>query len=59
MDWHLGTLGPALKPVYDALIGTSPEQRDNQSLALGIGRLNHTILILDRALEYRNDVAGD
>ena len=59
MDWHLGTLGPALKPVYDALIRTSPEQRDNQSLALGIERLSHTISILDRALECRNYVAGD
>ena len=29
MDWHLGTSGPPLKPVYDALIRTSSEQRDN------------------------------
>ena len=55
----MGTLGPVLKHVYDVLIRTSPEQRDNQSLALGIERLNHIISILDRALECRDDVAGD
>ena len=45
--------------MYDALIRTSPEQSDNQSLALKIERLNHNISILDRALECRNDVTGD
>ncbi len=59
MDWHLGTLRPAFKPVYDALIRASPEQRENQSLALGMKKLTHTISILDRAFECRNDIAGD
>ena len=31
-----GDLRPSFKPVYDALIRTSSEKRDNQSLALGL-----------------------
>jgi len=59
MDWHLGTLGPALKPVYDALIRTRPEDRDAAALSAGIEKLKSTVAILEGALEGRKYVAGD
>jgi glutathione S-transferase len=59
MDWHLGTLGPALKPVYDALIRTSPDERNQDALKIGIENLRNTISILDDALKGRKYVAGD
>lgn len=59
MDWHLGTLGPALKPVYDALIRTIAEDRDAAAIAAGTEKLIATISILNDALVDRAYVAGD
>lgn len=59
MDWHLGTLGPTLKPVYDALIRTPVEEQDEVAIAAGTNRLIDTIAILDGALADRDYVAGD
>ena len=59
MDWQLSTLGPAITPVFWALVRPSPGGPVAMQLAGLIDKLARTWALLDRELAGRPYVAGD
>jgi glutathione S-transferase len=59
LDWELGTLAPAIFPVFWGLIRTAPEQRDEKALAGATEKLIELWRLLDGQLAKRPYVAGD
>ena len=59
LDWHLGTLGPVINPVFIALYRTPATGRDEKVVAGLIARLTATMASLDRQMAGRAYIAGD
>ncbi len=59
MDWQLGTVGPTMAPVYNNLIRTVPEDRNQAVIDSGMERLAELFGILDSHLARNAHVAGD
>lgn len=59
LDWQLTTLGPAIGPVFWALIRTPEGERDIKALPGQISRLAKVWGLLDRELGGRSHVAGN
>lgn len=58
MDWQLGTLAPAIVPLYQAIVRTLPERRDAGAIEAHRSRTAAAIARLDAALADRAFVAG-
>lgn len=58
MDWQMGTLWAALRPVFIGLVRTSPEERDDAAIRVAVGKTAENWKILDAHLEGRDYVAG-
>lgn len=59
MDWQLGTLWVALRPVFLGLIRTPPEERDEAAIETARKRTAATWDILENHLEGRDYALGD
>lgn len=59
LDWELGTLAPAIFPLFWGLIRTPPEKRDPKALASAQQRLTELWQVLDRHLSSQPYAAGD
>jgi glutathione S-transferase len=59
MDWQLSTAQPAIGPVFQGLVRTPPERRDQAAIAAGAERLVAAMRLLDAHLAGRRFVAGD
>jgi glutathione S-transferase len=59
LDWQLTTLGPAIGPVFWALIRTPEAERDTKALPGQISRLAKVWGLLDRELAGRSHVASN
>lgn len=59
MDWQLSTLGPAITPVFWALVRPSPGGPDARQLQALIDKLGQTWALLDGELADRPYVAGE
>ena len=59
MDWQLSTLGPAITPVFWALVRPSPGGPDAGQLRALIDKLGRTWGLLDGHLDNRPYLAGD
>lgn len=58
MDWQLTTMGPAMTPVYRALIRTPADRQDPAFIQTSRARAEERWKILDSFLENRSFVAG-
>ena len=58
MDWQQTTLGPSQTVVFQGLVRTPPEKRDNAAIARGVERAGQAWALLDRQLAGRDWVAG-
>lgn len=59
LDWELGTLAPAIFPVFWGLIRTPAAQRDEKALAAAQEKLAAVWQLLDRQLGKSAFAAGD
>ena len=59
MDWQTATFWPALRPVFQQLIRTSPEEQNKALIEKGIAAAGEISAVLDAALADRDFVAGD
>lgn len=59
LDWELGTLAPAMFPLFWGLIRTPPAERDPKALAAAQAKLTELWRILDQELSSRPYVAGE
>lgn len=59
MDWQLGTVAPAMAPVYNNLIRTAPADRNQTVIDTGRARLIELFTILDRYLGETAYVGGN
>lgn len=59
LDWELGTLAPAIHPVFWGLIRTPPEKRNEAAIAEAKVRLTDVFAVLDGQLGKQPYVAGD
>ena len=59
MDWQTATFWPALRPVFQQLIRTSPEEQNKALSEKGIADAGEISAVLDAALADRDFVAGD
>ncbi|MBO23278.1 MAG: glutathione S-transferase [Rhodospirillaceae bacterium] len=59
MDWQTATFWPALRPVFQQLIRTSPEEQNKALIEKGIADAGEISAVLDAALADRDFVAGD
>ncbi|MBB2930363.1 glutathione S-transferase family protein [Paraburkholderia silvatlantica] len=53
LDWSIGTLAPAERPVFLALVRTPPEQRDTAKIAADFDQLTPLWRLLDHHLQGR------
>jgi glutathione S-transferase len=59
LDWQLTTMGPAITPVFWALIRTQEVEMDTKAVAIAVVKLEKAWALLDRQLATRPYVAGD
>jgi len=59
LDWELGTIAPAIFPVFWGLIRTPAEKRDTAAISAAAERLTELWQILDRHLSSQPYVAGE
>lgn len=59
MDWQLGVLAPALRPVFYGLVRTPPEKRDPALLAAARDRLATAMQLLDQGLPESRFAGGE
>jgi glutathione S-transferase len=59
MDWQIGILSPALRPVFRGFVRTPEAERDLPSMMASRDKLSHSMSILDRYLADSAFVAGD
>jgi glutathione S-transferase len=58
MDWQQSFLWPSFRTVFQGLIRTPPEKRDNNAIAAAKGKAASALKILDRHLAGRDYVEG-
>jgi glutathione S-transferase len=58
MDWQQTTLGPPQTVVFQGLVRTPPERRDNEAIARGVEKAGQIWGLLDRYLARHDFVAG-
>lgn len=58
MDWQQTTLGRAQTVVFQGLVRTAPEQRDQAAIATALQEVGRHWALLDRMLERNDYVAG-
>lgn len=58
LDWHLGTLGPAITPVFLTLYRTAPAVRNEADLARNVAKLTAAMTLVDQQLAGRPYIAG-
>ena len=58
MDWQQSFLWPSFRTVFQGLIRTPPEKRDNNAIAAAKGKAASALTILDRHLAGRDYVEG-
>jgi glutathione S-transferase len=59
LDWHLGTLSPAITPVFISLYRTPEAERNADVLARQVAVLTKTLVSLDSQMAGRPYLAGD
>jgi glutathione S-transferase len=59
MDWNATTLWPAIRPIFQLLVRTVPEERDLSSLDTLRNQADATMRVLDQHLEDRQFVGGE
>lgn len=59
LDWQLGTLAPAITPVFISLYRTPSSQRDGNEVARQVLVLTKTLVSLDSQMSGRPFIAGD
>jgi len=58
MDWQLGTLWAAMRPVFIGLVRTPPEERDTAAIEAARGRTVEAWGILEAQMEDRDHALG-
>jgi glutathione S-transferase len=59
LDWHLGTLAPAITPVFLACFRTPAAARNEAELARQVAHLTSAMTLLEREIAGRAYIAGD
>jgi glutathione S-transferase len=59
LDWHLGTLSPAITPVFISLYRTPEAERNADALARQVSVLTKTLVSLDSQMSGRPYFAGE
>ena len=59
LDWHIGTMSPAITPVFIALYRTPEAERNADEFNRALAKLTTTFVWLDRQLAERPYIAGD
>jgi glutathione S-transferase len=59
MDWQLTTLAPAMRVVFQGLIRTPPEERDNDAIAAAQRSSERLFKLLDRHMDGREYIEID
>jgi len=59
LDWQLGTLSPAITPVFISLYRTPSTERNGGNVARQVSVLTETLVSLDRQMSCRPYIAGE
>jgi len=59
LDWHMGTLGSAITPVFLSLYRTAPEARNEAAFAQQVAKLTAVMTLLDQQIAGRPYIAGN
>jgi glutathione S-transferase len=59
MDWNATALWPAIRPIFQLLVRTAPDERDLSRLGTLQSQADSTMKILDEHLQIRRFVGGE
>lgn len=58
MDWQIGTLWPAMRPVFMGLVRTPEAERDMAAIQAGIAECDELFAVVESWLAQRDFIAG-